>query len=623
MAEPHATAPSLWARTADYLFGRNSLIGVASFMLLAISGYATWHGMSDFITGVSSTPAGHGRELPGGFSVSNDVLVIVMVVALTFLMWLALRETFGVRRRFIERLVTLSLYLFLVLWSVGFGYGFWWSLIAGQEATRTSLSGLQEDARDAGGVVAARLDAVRIQLDNVVTWSENQMAREAGSGGSCGLPSGAGRGPLFGARQSVRDSVASLRDNIAKLWIAPIRADLDHLSQTAAALEGATVEERQRRFEAAAANIRGRARDIAARSNELGKSTASEMRALGNTLSVAPGAPGFTCYDPTLAQRLRQAANQAEQPAVLRLRDAAFNEGSAGVANAIKNLWSNVGIYLSSLVRYIGSGGTESGDATAGGMLITGRDLIALLATIGIDLGLFALTILNPPRNAPSLRPSGTVIRQINAALQTAIARAPGVDLEWVRRHLIHHRQASYFVIPNLYSADPNSADEPAKALAINQLVGVLSDLNLARWPKRGELKTLRKEETRRSDTDLSDIRKKWVKEEGLDPTKAEHTDQPVRNHGLFSKAERALQLAGWTERARADIEIFRLVDTEGLTPLLMALNEASLPDAPAAPPARSVIALPPPAAAERVPERKNGGVHAPASHPEGAPVSH
>ena len=49
---------------------------------------------------------------------------------------------------------------------------------------------------------------------------------------------------------------------------------------------------------------------------------------------------------------------------------------------------------------------------------------------------------------------------------------------------------------------------------------------------------------------------------------------------GLFSKAERALQIAGWSEKARGDIEIFRVVDDEGLTPLLMVLNDA---DAPAA----------------------------------------
>ena len=84
-------------------------------------------------------------------------------------------------------------------------------------------------------------------------------------------------------------------------------------------------------------------------------------------------------------------------------------------------------------------------------------------------------------------------------------------------------------------------------------------------------------EEPSRSDTDLTEIRKKWFEEKGLDAAKAArpHGDRPIRNHGLFSKAERALEIAGWSEGARDDVEIFRLVDTEGLTPLLMVLNEA------------------------------------------------
>ncbi len=184
--------------------------------------------------------------------------MIAIVVTLTFLMWLALRETFGRDRFFFrERLVTFALYAFLALWSVGFGYGFWWSLIAGEEATRTSLSNLQEDARDASAVLSARLDAVKLQLDSVVSWSDSQMAREEASGGSCGLSSGAGRGPLYNARSSVRDSVVSLRDNIAQSWIAPVQNDIKVLKAAASRMEGGTVEERQARFEATAANIRG------------------------------------------------------------------------------------------------------------------------------------------------------------------------------------------------------------------------------------------------------------------------------------------------------------------------------------------------------------------------------
>ncbi|MCZ7595717.1 MAG: hypothetical protein M5U16_13075 [Hyphomicrobium sp.] len=49
---------------------------------------------------------------------------------------------------------------------------------------------------------------------------------------------------------------------------------------------------------------------------------------------------------------------------------------------------------------------------------------------------------------------------------------------------------------------------------------------------------------------------------------------QPIRNHGLFSKAERALTIAGWSEKARRDIEIFPLENVEGLTPILMVLAD-------------------------------------------------
>ncbi len=567
-AKTKSTEFSSWGRVIDYFFGRNTLIGLASLMLLAISGYATWSGMSDFILGVQSG-ANQGRAMPGGLSISNEVLIICIVVALTFLMWLALRETFGAQRRFTDRLITFPLYLFLALWSIGFGYGFWWSLIAGEEATRNSLSGLQEDARDAGNVVAARLDAVKIQLDNVVSWSETQMAREESSGGSCGVSSGAGRGPLYNARRSVRDQVASLRDGISNSWLAPVKTDLEQLRLSVARIEGATVQERQQMFEVTASKVRGTARNIAARSNELGKSTAAEMLALADAVSIAPGQPSFSCYDPTLAQRLRQAAAQANEPAVLNLREAAFTEGAAGVANAVKRLWSNIGSYLSGLVSYVMSGGEVTADKTEGGVTITGRDLIALLATLGVDLGLFALTALNPTSATPMRRdglernqarlhlPNMTVIRQLTAAIETAIARAPGADIEWVRKHLMHHDGMSFFIIPNLFSVEQDNKDEELRALAVNQLAGVLDDLELIRTLTGRELRRARADEKRESHSSV----------EG---------DERIRNHGVLSKGRRVLDIAGWSKDAQKDMEVYRLVDTEGLTPLLTVLNEAT-----------------------------------------------
>src|SRR4029079_12666486 len=131
----------------------------------------------------------------------------------------------------------------------------------------------------------------------------------------------------------------------------------------------------------------------------------------------------------------------------------------------VKKLWANVGAYLSGTVRYVFS----AGRATAGTKTaepISGRDLLALLATIGVDLGLLALAALNPPPAAPGRRdglagsharlrlPTAAVLRRLSDALETAIVRAPDVDLDWVRGHFIHRGACSYFVTPNLYSVD-------------------------------------------------------------------------------------------------------------------------------------------------------------------------
>jgi hypothetical protein len=607
-----ATAMTVWARITDYLFGRNSLIGIASAMLLMISGYATWSGMHDFIIGVSSSQTRAAREMPGGILITNDFFVIVIVSVLTFLMWLALRETFGAKRPINQRLITLPLYLFLALWSIGFGYGFWWSLIAGEEATRTSLATLREEARDSANVIAARLDAVRAELNNVAAWSDSQMTREETTGGSCGTPSGAGRGPLYNARQSVKDQVTSLRDGITRNWFEPITADIAQLRQIADSPEGTTFEERQRRFEAQAADVRSLARRIASRSNEFGASNANEMRALADALSIEPSKAGFSCYDPTLAQRLREAANQAAQRAELQLPEASFSEGPAGVANAIKRLWTNIGAYSLSLVRFVGSGGANAAYQTASGEPINGRDIIALLATVGVDFGILAMALLNPPAYvAGRVRrdaladahsrlhlPNEEVARHITEAIHTTVARAPGedTDSEWVRKHFIHHNGASYFVIPNLYSVeqDDKNKDEELKALAMNQLAGVLDDLKLVRALSPSELKRFGKEELRDSYSDLTPFREERQQLASGQPAKpsgwfsrflakppsiatGEDGAKHIRNHGLLSKAQRALDIAGWSAKAQRDVEIFRLVDSEGLTPLLAVLNKVRL----------------------------------------------
>jgi hypothetical protein len=221
-----------------------------------------------------------------------------------------------------------------------------------------------------------------------------------------------------------------------------------------------------------------------------------------------------------------------------------------------------------------------------------------------------ALAILNPPP-AERRRLSPTTEKEIRDAIRTVLSRA-GADIEWVRRHFIYHRTASYLVIPNLYSCDPNNKVEAAKALAMNQFAGVLDDMDVVEWPDAGwpkqsqrkilksELQKLKREEALPSDTDLTKVRQKWLEESGQtgDATKSETNQKvldakPIRNHGLFSKAERALSMAGWSEQARRDVEVLRIVDTDGLTPLLRVLNDpyAETSTKPEPPPAEASAA--------------------------------
>ena len=395
--------------------------------------------------------------------------------------------------------------------------------------------------------------------------------------------------------------MTTLRDGMVRGWLTPVQADVDRLRQSASAAEGVNLAERQRAFETRAAAIRGEARSIAARSNELGRSTASEMRALAGAVAIPPGQAGFSCYDPTLAERLKQAAAQSELPATLSLRDAAFNEGPAGVANAVKKLWANIGTYLSGALTYVFTAGRVTVESKTGEP-ITGRDLIALLATIGIDLGLLALAALNPPPAEPGRRdglagsharlrlPSPTVIKQLSTAFETAISRAPDVDLDWVRRHFLHHGACSYFVIPNIYGVDKADPHEELRALAINQLAGVLANLNLIRPLNDSELRRFGREETRPSVSNLSALEQRhartmaageksriaWQRWLPAALDELNDRDRP-RRHGLLSKAQRTLDIAGWSVVAQADVEIFRLVDCDGLTPLLALFNEATL----------------------------------------------
>jgi hypothetical protein len=70
-----------------------------------------------------------------------------------------------------------------------------------------------------------------------------------------------------------------------------------------------------------------------------------------------------------------------------------------------------------------------TGDGNKKSTGFSGRDLIALLATLGIDLGLFALTIINPPISTPNRNVlAQSEIARTRKAIGTAISTADKND---------------------------------------------------------------------------------------------------------------------------------------------------------------------------------------------------
>lgn len=123
---------------------------------------------------------------------------------------------------------------------------------------------------------------------------------------------------------------------------------------------------------------------------------------------------------------------------------------------------------------------------------------------------------------------------------------------------------AAFLVIPNLGSI-PQSADgsapnrrEERRALALNQVAGVLTDAKLIRALSDSELSYARKESKQKARTRLD--------------------GQEADNVGLIAKAHRALEMSEWSAGASDDPEIFRLVDADGLLPLLTILSERDEP---------------------------------------------
>ena len=358
-----------------------SAIGLITLLLVGLSFFATWRGMRDFIIG---------NDIAAGLA--TQALVLAIVLTLTLAMYVALRELISPYftpnwwAHVWKRVIAFLLYALLAIWSVGFGYGFWWSVIAGQGVTETelvrSVTTLREDTSD----VRARLAAAGAVMASAEALSDQKAQNEAERGGTCGIASPPGDGPLARARQETQSQIAAISATVQADWLPAITSRLDALDTSLQSVRDMTETDaavRKSAFERVYSDARLSAREISSDATARGRTIAAQLRSKAEQLSVPPenGRVAY-CYDPDLAANLIAAADEIDQTFEITVPEFRFSEGPEGVARAVEDLWGTVLAPLGVPVARVNAGPP------------TGRSLIALIATIGVDFGLLVFALL-------------------------------------------------------------------------------------------------------------------------------------------------------------------------------------------------------------------------------------
>ncbi len=409
--------------TAPFEPGKRWLAGFALWGFFIMSVLATGLGFADLR--IANTGAQHLSPVELALTIATTLFVVsAMVVALHKVV--AAGEAWWVRP------IAFVFYLFFAVWSVGFGYGFFWKELAGQEFTerqfQRAISGLSASMDRAGQA----LDAAGLAVTGASALAAERAGVEAREGRTCANQpySVPGDGPLTRSRFAFADRAGALGAEVRGNWIALLAARGEVLQRRAGALAShrapavldtaerdmlerlaaaASLPAAERRalflsvhddaiaFAAMANNLRGlHAAAIAGRLEALAAEVGADPSRPGSADPARASDPGY-CWDVVLHGQLIAAAAQVRSLEDVAAPHFEFIEGPAATRAAVFSLASWAGAAL----------GFKAGDAPQ--IAFGEREFLALFASIAVDLGIVFLTIVReaPPREPPPVRAAG------------------------------------------------------------------------------------------------------------------------------------------------------------------------------------------------------------------------
>lgn len=456
-ARPGAAA-MVW-RMLSAPFSQRGLSGIAlaGFFLLSVA--ATGLGFADLRA--ANTEAERLAPVEIGLIAATTVFVVSAMIV-------ALHNAFFPPRWWVGP-ISFLVYLFFAAWSVGFGYGFFWKELAGQEHTERQFEQMIGEAAAALTRTSEALSAAQDAAVGAARLARERAEAEASTGRTCANRpfSTPGEGPLMRGRFAFADRVEDLAGEVGARWIDPLGSDRVRLERRVAALTTRRApaepslppDERQllERLAGASALARGErralfagvhrdARAFADRANALkegnARPAADRLRALAAEVGPDPAIPGSPdparegddgyCWDVVLNDRLLAAAARIDAILPVETPEFEFTEGPKATREAFFALVRTVTGWMGASA----AGGREGGDAGAAPEFGE-KEALALFASIAVDLGIVFLTLVRaappvrrpagPPPQGPTPPPAPPRLHSVAAGLgrREAEGRAP------------------------------------------------------------------------------------------------------------------------------------------------------------------------------------------------------
>lgn len=367
-------------------------VALAGFLLLAA--YASYEGLFDIIVAEYRQYAASQQRF--------YILAAVCLITVTMLALLEVALRRGDKKR---RFVAAAFYVVLALWSIGFSYGFWWKVIASRIETQAGVQASATNVNRQVDIAAAAIHKVDGLLVDVIGASEAGKQKEISEGGSCGIASKPGDGPLAKRRKAVTDEVEALKKSLQSDWVEPLRGIVEG-SQGAVASGTRSLREAQdsldpKKMQGLSDEKRAEVYEWVRRSSETaisridllndtqGAIFAGRFNALADRLEVPAAAGSKQCHDTALAAALRAAALSASDSPKLTTPNFEINEGAAATVKAFNKIWNNVFWASYSFARALGA------DVSPGRPEPFSRfDTIALIASIVVDICIFVLAFV-------------------------------------------------------------------------------------------------------------------------------------------------------------------------------------------------------------------------------------